>query len=155
MTTIRRPLIAFLLLLALLAPGAGRADTAEEVRALYERFAAAQNAHDLAAVRPLFLDSPRFLWVSDGTSFWGREEALARMAGFQKSEVWRVTPDLDRAVVVELAAGSALLHLSLALEFGPRDPGPERYRFLVSLLAVRTGEGWRIAALLTTREKDG
>jgi len=52
-----------------------------------------------------------------------------------------VTPDLDRAVVVELAEGSALLHLSLDLEFGPRVPGPDRYRFLVSLLAVRAVGG--------------
>ena len=49
-----------------------RPTTASEVRALYQRFAAAQNARDLEQVRPLLLDSPTFLWVSDGQSFWGR-----------------------------------------------------------------------------------
>ena len=42
------------------------ADDAGEALALHQRFAAAQNAPDLAQVRTLFVDSPRFLWISDG-----------------------------------------------------------------------------------------
>src|SRR5690348_4334264 len=90
---------AFALVLIMIAPALA-ADPASEVRALYQRFAAAQNAHDLAAVRPLLLDSPRFLWVSDGQSFWGPDAVLTRMASFQRAEVWRVEPDLARAVTV-------------------------------------------------------
>ena len=41
------------------------AGTAEELRALYERFLAAQNTHDITAVRRHLFDGPRFLWVSD------------------------------------------------------------------------------------------
>ena len=50
----------------LMAGSAAAAEPAVEVRALYERFAAAQNAHDLAAVRPLAINSASFMWVSDG-----------------------------------------------------------------------------------------
>jgi hypothetical protein len=32
---------------------------------------------------------------------------------------------------------------------------PDRLRFLVSMLCVRTPDGWRIAALFTTTAKDG
>src|SRR3712207_5191495 len=53
------------------AAGPARADWLDEVRATYLAFAAAQNARDLKTVRSLLLDSPRFLWVSDGRSVWG------------------------------------------------------------------------------------
>ena len=59
--------------IALLAGLAGRAAAgpAEEARRLYADFVAAQNANDLAGVRGLLLDSPRFLWVTNGLSVWG------------------------------------------------------------------------------------
>lgn len=146
------PLVAAAWLAATAAQPA-LAGPAEEVRALYERFATAQNRRDLAAVRSLLLPSPRFLWVSDGMSVWGPEATIARMASFQEYDVWHVVPDLADAVAVEIDAHSGYLHLPLALTLGPRVPGPATHRFLVSMLAVETGAGWRIAALFTTAEK--
>jgi hypothetical protein len=138
--------------LLLVARPAVAGEPAAEVRSLHERFAAAQNERDLARVRPLLMDSPRFLWVSDGQSFWGPDAVLARMASFQGAEVWRVEPDLDRAVAVPVGEDVAYLHLSLVLVIGP-STGPDQLRFLVSMLGVATGEGWKIAALFTTTEK--
>ncbi|MFL5332802.1 MAG: nuclear transport factor 2 family protein [Geminicoccaceae bacterium] len=138
--------------LLLMAGTAAAAEPAVEVRALYERFAAAQNAHDLAAVRPLLLDSPTFLWVSDGQSFWGVDAVLARMASFQKAEIWRVEPDLARAVPIVVSPGVAYLHLPLVLVIG-RANQPDRLRFLVSMLGVDRGQGWKIAALFTATQK--
>jgi ketosteroid isomerase-like protein len=142
-------------LLAWLLLTAGTATAAEptvEVRVLYERFAAAQNAHDLAAVRPLLVDSPTLLWVSDGQSFWGADAVLARMASFQQAEVWHVEPDLARAVPVVVGPDVAYLHLPLVLVIG-RAAEPDRLRFLVSMLAVNRGQGWKIAALFTASQK--
>src|SRR5438128_2419721 len=56
------------LLVAALGHEVACAGPREEVRATYERFVAAQNARDLDGVRALLLDSPQFLWVSDGRS---------------------------------------------------------------------------------------
>jgi ketosteroid isomerase-like protein len=121
----------------------------------YRRFVAAQNAGDLDAVRDLFTEAPRFLWVSDGQSVWGRDAAIERMASFRQSEVWRVTPDLGGAVAVRLDDRTAYLHLSLVLEIGQKDPGPDRLPFLVSMLGHRDGKHvpFRIAALFTTTRK--
>ena len=116
------------------------------------RFAAAQNARDLERVRPLLLDAPTFLWVSDGQSFWGPDAVLARMASFQGAEVWRVEPDLAHAVAVPVSERVAYLHLPMILVIGPAAK-PDRLRFLVSMLGVETEDGWRIAALFTTTEK--
>lgn len=131
---------------AALATGAAAND---EVMSLYGRFAAAQNARDLAAVRTLLLDSPDFLWVSDGKSVWGRDALVERMSRFQTLEVWRVEPLLDRARVVEVSRGVAYLHMPLDLHLGSRAE-PSVTRFLVSILCRETGAGWRIAALFTT-----
>ncbi len=101
---------------------------------------------------PLLLDAPTFLWVSDGQSFWGRDAVLARMASFQGAEVWRVEPDIARAVAVPVSDRVGYLHLPLVLVIGPA-ANPDRLRFLVSVLGVETETGWRIAALFTTTEK--
>jgi Domain of unknown function (DUF4440) len=145
--------LAVLTLVAAFAPSATWAGPTEEARAIYDRFVAAQNARDLDKVRPLLLDSPQFLWVSDGMTFWGRETMLERMASFQEAEVWRVEPELDKAVAVEVDAGAAYLHLPLKLVIGASS-SPDRIRFLVSMLCKQTIEGWRIAALFTTTSKE-
>ena len=128
------------------------AGTPEEVRAIYQHFAEAQNARDPARIGAFFIDGPEFLWVSDGKSFWGREAVLARMSGFQKAAVWRVEPELASSTVVELDPATALLHMPLTLVIGSAE-NPDHLRFFVSILFVRKAEDWRIAALLTTTEK--
>jgi ketosteroid isomerase-like protein len=129
-----------------------RADWGDEVRATYLAFAAAQNARDLKSVRSLLLDSPQFLWVSDGRSVWGPDATIARMASFQEAEVWRVEPALADAVPVRMGTGSAFLHLPLRLVIGSAAE-PDRLKFLVTALCSRTADGWRIAALFTTTDK--
>ena len=139
-------------LTGLAAAGSARADWSDEVRATYLAFVAAQNARDLKAVRALLLDSPRFLWVSDGHSVWGRDATIARMASFQEAEVWRVEPSLSEAIPVRVGDGAAFLHLPLRLVIGS-SPKPDNLKFLVSVLCARTPDGWRIAALFTTTDK--
>lgn len=141
--------LAFLCALAGQSAGAAVSD---DIRALYQRFYTAQNAHDLKAVAENLWDSPDLLWVSDGKSIWGRDETLQRMSNFQSADVWRVEPDLTEARVVEVNDGTAYLHLTLDLVIGAKDK-PDRFPFLVSMLCVRTREGWKIAALFTTTPK--
>jgi ketosteroid isomerase-like protein len=126
-----------------------RADTRGDVLALYGRFADAQNARDLVRVKAVLLDSPDFLWVSDGKSVWGRDALVERMSRFQTLEVWRVEPLLAQARIVEISADVAYLHMPLDLHLGTR-AAPTTTRFLVSILCRKAAEGWRIAALFTT-----
>ena len=124
----------------------------DEALALYRQFADAQNAHDLAKVRTLFVTSPNFLWVSDGQSIWGVDAALKRMALFQEADVWRVDPNLANANAVTLNDHTAYLHLPLVLTIGPK-AAPEKFAFLVTVLCAETAQGWRIAGLFTTADK--
>ena len=60
------------------AQTAGAAPVEVGARALFERFVAAQNAHDAAAVEALLWNSPDFLWITRGTPIWGRAAAMER-----------------------------------------------------------------------------
>jgi ketosteroid isomerase-like protein len=145
-------LAAAIVALSLAHALAVRAAPADEVRAVYEQFAAAQNARDLAKVKAFLVDSPKFLWVSDGMSFWGPDALVKRMAEFQLAEVWHVDPDLAHAAIVEVDDGATYIHMPLTLTIG-LEAKPDAIRFLVSILCVKKAEGWRIAALFTTTEK--
>ena len=138
--------------LALALTGAARADPAGEARALYGRFVAAENASDFEAVKTVLLDSPKFLWVTNGLSIWGRDPAIERMAEYHKAEVWHIEPDYSKAVTVEVNSETSFLHVPLELEIGSKADGPDHFRFLISALCVATPQGWRIAALFTTMQ---
>jgi hypothetical protein len=96
----KRMIVALTLTLSFITAPAVRADTAQDVRAVYEQFAAARNARDLAKVRA------QFLWVSDGMSLWGPDALVERMAEFQLSEVWYVNPELTKAAIIEVNDGA-------------------------------------------------
>lgn len=144
--------VCALVFLVLFPAGVFASGVSKEVRDLYSRFYTAQNARDLDQVVMLIADAPEFLWVSDGKSIWGRREAIERMKGFQQAAIWRVEPDLQGAKVVEVSGKTAYLHLKLDLVIGAVQT-PDRLRFLVSALCVKTGQGWKIAALFTTTAK--
>jgi ketosteroid isomerase-like protein len=146
------PLAAIAMALSLTHAPAAQASAADDVRAVYEQFAAAQNARDLAKVKTFLVDSPKFLWVSDGMSFWGPDALVKRMADFQLAEVWHVDPDLANSAIVEVDDGATYIHMPLTLTIGLKAK-PDAIRFLVSILCVKKAEGWRIAALFTTTEK--
>lgn len=140
-----------LIALSLAAPAAAETETERAVKTLYERFVAAQNARDTKAVRALMWDSPKFVWISDGKAFWGADRMIERMSAFQHADVWEVTPDRERARVVEVSPVSAVLFQPLSLALGARADA-RKIAFLVNVLCVRTQDGWRVGALYTTEE---
>ncbi len=64
----------------------------DEVRAAFEQFVTAQNAHDIKAVESTLLAEPNFLWITRGTAIWGQEAALKRFATLYAG-TWRLDPD--------------------------------------------------------------
>ena len=128
------------------------ADQQQEVRDLYAAFVTAQNRHDIDAVRPLLSDRPDFLWISDGRPVWGREAMLARMADFQKAEVWRVEPEYAASQVILLDEDTAVFHLPLLLVLGTK-ADPARLKWLVEVICQKEVTGWRIAGLYTSQDK--
>lgn len=119
----------------------------EEVRATFERFVAAQNAHDPAAVAGLLQDAPSFLWITKGTPIWGREAALARFKALYQG-TWTLAPDAQGLRVTLLSEGVAQLYAPIRFTIGAPGQPPADTTFLMNMTLVKGPGGWRIASLL-------
>lgn len=140
------------LMLAISLGSPVQADPQQDIRVLYETFVAAQNAHDIDAVRAVLSESPDFLWITDGRPVWGREEMLTRMASFQNAEIWQVEPEYDASRVIVLDDDTAVFHVPLVLVIGSK-VDPARLKWLVEVLCQKEPAGWRIAGLFTSVDK--
>ena len=93
----------------------------DDVRATFDQFVTAQNAHDAAAVRELLLDSPSFLWVTRGAPIWGRDAALKRFEALYQG-TWKLSPDTANLKAVMVNDMTAQIHGPITFNIGP--PGP-------------------------------
>jgi ketosteroid isomerase-like protein len=119
----------------------------DEVRAQFDRFVAAQNAHDIKAVGDLLLDSPNFLWITRGTPIWGREAALKRFEALYQG-TWILDPRKDELKVTMLGNDTAQLFIPIMFSIGPAGQPAQPTRFLMNQLIVKTPSGWKTANIL-------
>ncbi|AIF48852.1 nuclear transport factor 2 family protein [Dyella japonica] len=119
----------------------------DDIKSTFEHFVSAQNSHDLSSVRNLLLDSPDFLWITRGTSIWGREAALKRFDSLYKG-TWKLTPDMANLKVISLSSTSAQIFVPITFNIGATgQPAPDM-PFLMNQTLVKTSTGWRIASIL-------
>jgi ketosteroid isomerase-like protein len=126
---------------------AARAETADEVKALFAKFIAAQNAHDLKAVGEILLDSPQFFWITRNTPVWGRDAALKRFEDNYKG-TWLLEPKFDEVRITELSPGAAQLFVPAVFTVAPPDQTAQPRNFLLTQIYIRTNDGWRLATIL-------
>ena len=118
----------------------------DEIRTLFDRFVAAQNAHDLSAVRGLLWDSARFLWVTRGTPIWGREAGLKRFKALYQG-TWR-RGDAAELHVTMLSNDVAQLYVPIVFTIGPAGQAAPTTRFLMNQTIIKTPAGWKVASIL-------
>ena len=119
----------------------------DDVKAVFDRFVAAQNAHDLSTVRDALWDSPNFLWVTRGAPIWGRDAALKRFETLYQG-TWKLSPDMSNLKVIVLTDTAAELFVPIMFNIGPPgQPAPDA-PFLMNQTLVKTAAGWRIASIL-------
>jgi uncharacterized protein (TIGR02246 family) len=140
------PSIAVSLLLLSLS-GAARAGSEDEVRSLFAKFVAAQNAHDLKAVGELLQDSPQFLWITRGTAVWGRDAALKRFEALYQG-TWSLDPKMDELKVSELQPGVVQLYVPMTFMISPAGQTAQPTRFLMNQVVVKTADGWKVSSIL-------
>ena len=119
----------------------------DDVRTTFERFVAAQNAHDISAVRDLLSDSPGFLWISRGAPIWGRDAALKRFEMLYQG-TWKLAPDASSMKVMVLSDTTAQLFVPIVFSIGPAGQPAADSLFLMNQTLVKSGGGWRIANIL-------
>ena len=139
--------LVLVLAVAVVATPCLAASPEEEIRATFDRFVAAQNAHDLKAVEALLLDSPQFLWISRGTPVWGRAEALKRFEGLYAG-TWHLEPELSGFRVVLVQPLVAQVFIPIVFSMGAAGQTLQETRFLMNQVLVKSEAGWRIASIL-------
>jgi ketosteroid isomerase-like protein len=119
----------------------------DEVRATFERFVAAQNAHDVKAVESLLLNSPDFLWITRGTPVWGSDPALKRFTALYEG-TWRLDPETSSLKTTMLGNGAAQLYVPIMFTIGAAGQPAQPTRFLMNLILVKTPGGWKVSSIL-------
>jgi uncharacterized protein (TIGR02246 family) len=133
--------------LLLTLAGSARAGSEDEVRALFAKFVAAQNAHDIKAVSELLQDSPNFLWVTRGAPIWGRDAALKRFEALYQG-TWSLDPKSDELRITELQPNVIQLYVPVTFMIGPAGQTAQPTRFLLNQVVVKTADGWKVASIL-------
>jgi ketosteroid isomerase-like protein len=119
----------------------------DEVRATFDRFVAAQNAHDIKAVESLLLGSPNFLWITRGTPIWGHDAALKRFTALYDG-TWRLDPEPSGLKVTMNGDGAAQIYVPIIFAIGAGGQPPQQTRFLMNMVLVKTSDGWRVSSIL-------
>ena len=120
----------------------------DDVRAAFERFVAAQNAHDIKAVETLLLASPDFLWITRGTPVWGHDAALKRFAAVYEG-TWRLEPDSSGLKVIKIGEGITQIYVPIVFTIGAPGQPAQPARFLMNLVLVKTPSGgWKVSSIL-------
>jgi hypothetical protein len=124
-----------------------RAGPEDDVRSLFERFVAAQNAHDAAAVEATLWESPNLLWITRGTPVWGRAAAMERFRALYQG-TWNLAPDMAQFRVAMLGETAAQAFVPIMFMIGPAGQPAQPTRFLMNQTLLRVGGDWRIASIL-------
>lgn len=136
---------ALLLSVAMVRPG--EAVPQDEVHAVFDRFVAAQNAHDIKALEGLLLAAPEFLWITREMPIWGADAALKRFAALYEG-TWHLDPDSATMKVVSLGDGAAQLYIPITFTIGASGQPAQTTRFLMNQILIKTPQGWRISSIL-------
>ena len=143
----RQTAVRMLLATLVFATAPWAAASPDEVRQTFERFVAAQNAHDLKAVEGLLVDSTDFLWITRGAPIWGREAALKRFKALYEG-TWKLAPEAGGLKVVMLGESTAQLFAPISFSIGAPGQPPQTTRFLMNQVLVKTPGGWKVASIL-------
>ena len=124
----------------------------QEVKAVFLKQAAAATAHDIAAFEQVFAPTPAgqpdpVSFVARAYQFWGRPALIEHFTETFKG-VWKFEPDAERVKIIPLTPDTAEIYAPTQVTSGTSSETAKTAPFLVYEVAVRTPEGWRIAAIV-------
>jgi hypothetical protein len=125
---------------------------AQEVRALFLRQAAAETAHDMAAIEQVLAhaapgEPDPVNFIARAYRFWGREAVLEH---FRTTFLgtWKFEPDQNAIRVTPIGADVAHIYAPTKITIGAALQPGTPYQFLVNEFAIRTADGWRISTIV-------
>jgi hypothetical protein len=133
------------------APAVSAADV-EEIRALFLRQAAGESAHDIQVIDSVLARTPPgqpdpVNFVARAYRFWGREAVLDHFRTIFAG-TWRFEPDQSAIRVMPLGPDVAHIYAPTRITVGEAGQQEGTYLFLINEVAIRTPDGWRVAAIV-------
>jgi len=128
------------------APASAEPNDAE-VRAFFTKFVAAQNAHDLNAVKSMLWNSPDMLFFSRGAEARGIEAATDRFKEYYEG-TWHLEPDMSKFRKATISADVVQILVPIVFTRGLPGTQPQSNTFLISQTFVHDTLGWHIASIL-------
>jgi hypothetical protein len=124
----------------------------QAIKTVFLQQAAAATAHDMAAFERVFASAPQgspnsVTFVARAYQYWGKQAIIDHFTETFKG-VWKFEPDAANIKVLPLTADSAEIYAPTQVTFGASEATAKTSPFLVCEIAVRTPEGWRIAAIM-------
>jgi ketosteroid isomerase-like protein len=138
--------LAALMMAALNGQASGAADEAE-ARAFFSKFVAAQNAHDVDAVKSMLWDSPGMLWFGRNVETRGRDAVADRFREYYQG-TWHLEPDMAQFHVAVISNDVMQILVPIVFTRGlPGQPSQDN-KFLISQTFVHDANGWHVASIL-------
>jgi len=138
--------LAALMMAALNGQASAAADEAE-ARAFFSKFVAAQNAHDVDAVKSMLWDSPGMLWFGRNVETRGRDAVADRFREYYQG-TWHLEPDMSQFHVAVISNDVMQILVPIVFTRGlPGQPSQDN-KFLISQTFVRDANGWHVASIL-------
>ncbi|MCP3411793.1 DUF4440 domain-containing protein [Bradyrhizobium sp. CCGB01] len=127
-------------------PVLAAADDAE-ARTIFEKFIAAQNAHNADDVKAMLWNSPGTLLFARGIETRGRDAVADRFRGYYEG-TWHLEPDMSKFHVAVIS--NEVMQVLVPIVFTRGLPGkpPQQNTFLISQTYVRDANGWSVASVL-------
>jgi hypothetical protein len=120
-----------------------------DVRTTFQKFVSAQNAHDLASLKPMLLDSPDFLWVAGGVAIWGRDAAMREFAALYKG-TWKLEPNMAGFKSHNLDDSVVAVFVPITVTVAAAGKKGVKLKLLMSQIYMRVGNEWKLVKILST-----
>ena len=121
--------------------------TKDDPITLFEEFIKAQNQHDLTALNNLLVDSPDFIWITQGQTIWGKESALKRFENLYKG-TWNLEPDKSNFKIILLDKKTSHIYVPITFTIGALGKEPKQIKFLMNMIIVNKSGRWKVSAIL-------
>jgi hypothetical protein len=140
---------AVLFFMMAVAPGghASAAANEAEARALFVKFVAAQNAHNVSDVKALLWKSPSMLLYARNVETRGPEAVADRFKQYYEG-TWHLEPDMSQFRVAVISDDVMQILVPIVFTRGlPGKPSQDN-TFLISQTFVYDANGWRVASIM-------
>ncbi|MGX1319395.1 hypothetical protein AB7M17_002848 [Bradyrhizobium sp. USDA 377] len=118
-----------------------------EARIIFEKFIAAQNAHNADDVKALLWNSPGALLFARGIETRGRDAIAARFKTYYEG-TWHLDPDMSKFHVAVVSNEVMQVLVPIVFTRSLAGKPPQQNTFLISQTYVLDANGWHVASIM-------